>query len=73
MTQPSDEALWRRRFALFALLRIAGLALMVVGAGIGLGDVARRDGLPPAGGAMAIVGFVIGIIIPRQLRRRWRK
>lgn len=66
-----EEALWRKRFGMFALLRLSGLLMMLGGIMIGLTDVVRPGGWPLVGGVLGLVGFIDGIVLPRLLRRRW--
>ena len=39
---PKEEALWRKRFAVFALLRLSGLALLLLGIAVGLTGLVRE-------------------------------
>ena len=68
-----EEALWRRRFGMFALLRLSGLALILGGIAVGLSDLVRPGGWPLLGGALAVAGLVVGTVLPRFARRRWEK
>ena len=45
-----DEAIWRRRFAVFMAVRLFALVLVLAGMGIWLGDYVRPGGWPLLGG-----------------------
>jgi hypothetical protein len=67
-----DEALWKRRFHVFALVRLSGLAVFFVGLGIAFSDWIRPDGLPAAGIPIALLGLADAVLAPRVLKRFWR-
>ena len=67
-----EEALWRKRFGMFALLRLGGLAVMFIGIGIALSDWVRPDGWPLVGWILAALGLGEATIMPRLLQRRWK-
>ena len=66
-----EEALWRKRFGLFALLRISGLLLMLGGIAVAFTGVLRPGGWPLVGGVIALVGLFDGTVAPQILRRSW--
>ncbi len=68
-----EEALWRRRFGMFALLRVSGLVLIIVGIAIAFTPFLRPGGWPVPGALMAIAGLIVGTLLPHRLRRGWRK
>jgi hypothetical protein len=39
-----DEQLWRKRFGIFALLRISGVLLFLLGMAITFGNIVRSGG-----------------------------
>ena len=45
-----DEALWKKRFHMFALLRLSGLAIVFLGMAVLLTDLMRPGGWPLVGG-----------------------
>ena len=67
-----DEALWRKRFGVFALLRLSGLAVMFIGIGIALSDWVRPGGWPAVGWVLAVLGLGEATIAPRLLQRSWK-
>lgn len=69
----SDEALWKRRFHLFALLRLAGLAVFLLGLAIGFADWLRDGGLPQLGIPLALAGLALAVLSPRLLKRSWTR
>ena len=68
-----DEALWKKRFHMFALLRLSGLAIVFLGMAVMLTDLMRPGGWPLAGGLLIVVGIVDAVIAPRILKRSWDK
>ena len=67
-----DEALWRKRFLVFMLLRITGLAIFFLGIAIAYFDVIRPGGWPQVGAIVAIMGAIDALFAPILLRRHWR-
>ena len=68
-----DEALWKKRFHMFALLRLSGLAIVFLGMAVMLTDLMRPGGWPLVGGVLIVVGIVDAVIAPRILKRSWDK
>ena len=68
-----DEAIWQRRFLIFAAMRLSGLVLMLAGMGIALGDFVRPGGWPLLGGVLIVVGLIDALVMPRLLKRQWNK
>lgn len=68
---PEQEALWRRRFGLFALYRLAGLALILLGFVTAVSDILKPGGWPLVGVPGVALGIVVGMVLPRRLRRQW--
>ena len=68
-----DEALWKRRFHLFALLRLAGVAMFLFGLGVMFSDLLRPGGWPSVGGLLVVVGVLDAVFAPRILKRSWDK
>ena len=66
-----DDALWKKRFHMFALLRLAGVALFLLGIAIAYSDLVRPGGWPVLGAIIGIVGALDAIIAPRLLKRSW--
>ena len=68
-----DELLWKKRFHLFALVRLAGLALFMLGMAVMLTDLVRPDGWPLLGGLLVAIGVIGAVLAPRLLKRLWDK
>jgi hypothetical protein len=68
-----DEALWKRRFLTFTLVRLAGLATFFLGVAIAFSDLVRDGGWPIVGGILAIVGLVDAVFSPRILKKIWER
>lgn len=68
-----DEALWRKRFAMFMLVRLAGLAVFLLGVGIAYSDILRPGGWPQVGAIIAILGALDAIFAPRMLKTIWER
>jgi xanthosine utilization system XapX-like protein len=66
-----DEAVWRKRFALFMAIRLVAVVLVLVGVGIWVGDYVRPGGWPMLGAVLVAIGLFDGLIVPRLLKRRW--
>lgn len=66
-----DEALWKRRFLIFALIRLAGLATVFLGVAIAYTGLLREGGWPPVGVIIAIMGLIDAVFAPRILRKQW--
>lgn len=68
-----DERLWKRRFLLFALVRLAGLATFMLGMAVMLTNLVRPGGWPLLGGVLVAAGVIDAVIAPRILKRAWDK
>ena len=66
-----DEAVWRRRFVVFMVVRLVALVLVLAGMGVWIGDYVRPGGWPLLGGVLVAIGLADGLIVPRLLKRRW--
>ncbi len=67
------EDIWRRRFQLFALVRLFGVATFLVGIAIAYTDLLRPGGWPLVGGLLAIAGVIDAVFAPRLLTKLWRQ
>ena len=67
------EQLWRTRFLVFSVVRLAGLALFLIGVAIAFTDLVQPGGWPLLGGLMAIAGAIDALFAPRILRRAWEQ
>lgn len=68
----TDEELWRRRFHIFALVRLFGVAVFLLGIAIAYSDLVRPGGWPVAGAIIAICGVIDAVFAPRLLRKLWQ-
>ena len=68
-----DEAVWKRRFLVFTLVRLAGLAMFFLGVAIAFGDLVREGGWPLVGIVVAILGLVDAVFAPRILKMQWER
>jgi hypothetical protein len=69
----SDEGLWRKRFQVFALVRILGVATFLLGVAIAYSDLVRPGGWPLVGGILAICGVIDAVFAPKLLKRMWER
>ena len=68
-----DDLVWKKRFRIFALVRLAGLAMFLLGIAIAFTGLVRPGGWPLLGGVLAITGALDAVIAPRVLKRSWDK
>ena len=68
-----DEALWKRRFLVFTVVRLAGLAIFFLGLAIAFGDFLREGGWPAVGGPVAVVGLLDAVFSAKILRKIWER
>ena len=68
-----DEELWKRRFLVFTLVRLAGLAIFFLGIAIAFSDLVREGGWPLVGAPIAIIGVVDAVFSTKILRKIWER
>ena len=68
-----DEELWKKRFQIFAAIRLVGVATFLLGLAIAFSDLVRPGGWPLLGGILAIIGVIDALVAPRILRRGWER
>lgn len=68
-----DDRLWARRFGLFALLRISGLILFLVGMAIAFSDIVQPGGALEIGLVVIGLGLVEALLGPVLLRQHWER
>ncbi|WP_265587819.1 hypothetical protein [Sphingomicrobium arenosum] len=68
--EPQDEALWKRRFEAFALVRLSG-AIFVLGGLMVAFKNPLGDEYPVIGALLALSGAADLIFGPRMLRKIW--
>ena len=69
----ADEDLWKRRFQLFVLIRLIGMATFALGVVIAYTDLLRLGGWPLVGVIVAIIGAVDVLFAPRVLKKVWEQ
>ena len=69
----SNDELWRKRFQLFALVRLVGLGTFLLGIAVAYTGIVRPGGWPALGGLIAIAGALDAVIAPRLLKKLWRQ
>lgn len=68
-----NDALWKRRFLLFALLRVSGLILFFIGMTIAFSDFVRPGGHLAIGMVVIGLGLVEALLGPVLLRQHWER
>lgn len=69
----TDDDVWRKRFQVFALVRVIGVATFLLGVAIAYSDLARPGGWPLVGGILAICGVIDAVFAPKLLKRMWKR
>lgn len=72
MTTSSDD-IWRKRFQLFLLVRLFGVATFLLGIAIAYTDLLRPGGWPLVGGLITIAGAIDAVFAPRLLKKMWQQ
>lgn len=67
------EDVWRKRFAIFAALRISGLLIFFLGVAIIFSDWLRPGGFLELGLVIVALGLVEALLGPVLLKRMWEK
>ena len=70
MNQVGDDV-WRKRFQLFMLARLFGMAMFLLGIAIAFTDFLRPGGWPLVGGLLSIAGAIDAVFAPRMLKKLW--
>ena len=69
----NDDELWRKRFQLFAAIRLFGLLTFLLGLAIAFSDLVRPGGWPLLGGRLVGIGAIDAVVAPRILKRGWER
>lgn len=69
----NNEELWRKRFRLFAAVRLFGLLTFLIGVAIAFTDLVRPGGWQLLGGILAITGAIDAVVAPRILKKGWER
>ena len=67
----ADEALWKKRFGIFMLVRMFGLLVFLLGVAIFFSDLLRPGGWPAVGSILIIFGIVDCVFSPKLLKKHW--
>lgn len=68
-----DEELWKKRFQIFAAIRLFGVATFLLGLAIAFSDLVRPGGWKLLGGILVVIGVVDALVAPRVLKRGWER
>ena len=68
-----NSALWRRRFASFAVLRLGGLVIFFIGVAVTFSDWIRVGGWRVPGVMIAVLGLALATIPPALMKRGWKR
>ncbi|NUT00930.1 MAG: hypothetical protein HOP96_08160 [Sphingomonas sp.] len=69
----ADEELWKRRFQMFMLVRLFGLAVFVLGIFVIYTDLLRPGGWPAVGAVLTIMGALDAVLAPKMLKKLWEQ
>jgi hypothetical protein len=68
-----DEDVWKKRFLIFTAVRVAGLAVLMLGLAIAYSDLLRPGGWKLVGGILVICGAIDAVLAPHILKRAWEQ
>ncbi len=68
-----DEETAKRRFLLFGMARLSGLAVIGLGVAVAYTDIARMGGFPKLGGLLIAIGTIELVVLPLLLKRAWER
>ena len=66
-----DEELWKKRFQIFAAVRLLGVLTFLLGLVIAFSDLVRPGGWTLLGGLIVVIGVIDAVFAPRLLKRSW--
>lgn len=69
----NDDELWKKRFQIFAAVRLFGVLTFMLGLVIAFSDLVRPGGWKLVGGIIVIVGVIDAVFAPRLLKRSWER
>lgn len=69
----TNDDIWRKRFLAFTAVRVAGLAVFLLGLAIAFSDLLRPGGWKLVGGILVICGMIDAVFAPRILKRAWEQ
>lgn len=65
------EDVWKRRFHVFVILRLLGLAVFLFGLAVVFTGALRPGGWPALGSVIVILGVIDAVLAPKLLRKQW--
>lgn len=68
-----DDAVWKKRFLAFTLVRLFAVAMVLGGAAIATTDVLREGGWPLVGAILIVAGVIDALFAPKLLRKAWEE
>jgi hypothetical protein len=68
-----NDDVWRKRFQVFMLVRLFGVATFLLGIAIAYTDLIRPGGWPLVGGLVTIAGAIDAVFAPRMLKKLWQQ
>ena len=69
----ADEEVWKKRFLIFSLARLFGLAMILLGIAVAYSDLLRPGGWPVVGFVIALMGAIDALFSPRLLKKMWEE
>ena len=72
VTEPNDDV-WRKRFQVFMLVRLFGVATFLFGIAAAYTNLIRPGGWPVVGSLIALAGAIDAVFAPRLLRKLWEQ
>jgi hypothetical protein len=69
----TDDEAWKRRFQLFAAIRLVGVIVFLLGIAIAFTNLVRPGGWRLLGGILAIIGAIDAVVAPRILKKGWER
>jgi hypothetical protein len=69
----TDEEVWKKRFWVFALVRIGGLAMVLLGIAIAFTGLLQPGGHRYIGAALIAAGAVDLSVVPVLLKHLWER
>jgi hypothetical protein len=73
VTPPTDDPVWKQRFALHTAARLGGVGIFFVGVAIAYSNMLRPGGWPQVGAVVAIIGVLDSLLLPRLIKRAWER
>lgn len=67
------ETKWKRRFLLVSMVRLAALAVLMLGVAVAYTDLLRAGGWPQVGAILVVLGAIDALLAPRLLIKHWKR